>query len=147
MDRPAILNQALAQEVISMKESSDNFSIVSGKTMCTDDFYEGNKKLKHQLPTLLLSTNSETENRFLNAGQGRLDGAFCHFTEEDKFQFLKMAKEKGVTNIEMESLAMAAITHHVGIKSAVVCVTLLDRLTGDQVCSVFLIRLIVKAEK
>lgn len=35
----------------------------------------------------------------------------------------------------MESLALAAITHHVGIKSAVVCVTLLDRLTGDQVSS------------
>lgn len=55
-----------------------------------------------------------------------------------------MAKEKGVTNIEMESLAMAAITNHVGIKSAVICVTLLDRLTGDQVSSVFLISPTVK---
>lgn len=64
-----------------------------------------------------------------------MDGAFCHFTEEDKFHFLKLAKDKGVTNIEMESLAMAAITHHVGIKSSVVCVTLLDRLVGDQVNS------------
>lgn len=38
-----------------------------------------------------------------------------------------------MTNIEMESLAFAALTHHAGIKAAVVCVSLLDRLRGDQV--------------
>ncbi|KOB71182.1 Uridine phosphorylase 1 [Operophtera brumata] len=32
----------------------------------------------------------------------------------------------------MESLAFAALTHHAGIKAAVICVTLLDRLKGDQ---------------
>ena len=39
----------------------------------------------------------------------------------------------GVTNIEMESLAFAALTHMAGIRAAVVCVSLLDRLKGDQV--------------
>jgi uridine phosphorylase len=39
----------------------------------------------------------------------------------------------GVTNIEMESLAFAALTHHAGVRAAVVCVSLLDRLKGDQV--------------
>ncbi|XKL59527.1 hypothetical protein PGB90_000543 [Kerria lacca] len=106
VERPALLDKNLAEEIINLKESSDNFNIISGKTVCTDDFYEG---------------------------QGRLDGAFCHFSEEDKYKYLNMAKEKGVTNIEMESLALAAITHHVGIKSAVICVTLLDRLKGDQI--------------
>ena len=33
----------------------------------------------------------------------------------------------------MESLSFAALTHHAGIKSAVVCVTIVDRLKGDQV--------------
>ena len=69
------------------------------------------------------------------AGQGRLDGAFCNYTEEDKFAFLNCARRKGVLNIEMEALALAAITHEVGIKSAAICVTLLDRLKGDQVCT------------
>ena len=42
-------------------------------------------------------------------------------------------KEAGVTNIEMESTAFTALTHKAGFKSAVVCVTLLDRLNEDQV--------------
>ena len=40
---------------------------------------------------------------------------------------------QGVTNMEMEALVFAALTHMAGIRSAVVCVTLLDRLKGDQV--------------
>lgn len=67
-------------------------------------------------------------------GQGRLDGAFCEFTEADKMEYLEQIHKTGVVNIEMESLAFAALTHHAGIKAAVVCVTLLDRLKGDQVC-------------
>ena len=35
--------------------------------------------------------------------------------------------------MEMEALVFAALTHKAGIRSAVVCVTLLDRLQGDQV--------------
>ena len=42
-------------------------------------------------------------------------------------------KDAGVTNIEMESVAFTALTHKAGFKSAVVCVTLLDRLNEDQV--------------
>lgn len=67
-------------------------------------------------------------------GQGRMDGAFCDFSEEDKMEYLEKLKSNNVRNIEMESLAFAALTHHAGIKAAVVCVTLLDRLKGDQVC-------------
>lgn len=66
-------------------------------------------------------------------GQGRLDGAFCDFTENDKMEYLEGIHKAGVVNIEMESLAFAALTHHAGIKAAVICVTLLDRLKGDQV--------------
>jgi uridine phosphorylase len=67
------------------------------------------------------------------SGQGRLDGAFCSFTEEDKMEYLSKIHSAGVVNIEMESLSFAALTHHAGIKSAVICVTLVDRLKGDQV--------------
>jgi len=67
------------------------------------------------------------------SGQGRLDGAFCDYTETDKMNYLKSIHKAGVKNIEMESLSFAALTHHAGIKSAVVCVTIVDRLKGDQV--------------
>ena len=43
---------------------------------------------------------------------------------------------KGVVNMEMESLCFAALCHHAGIRSACVCVTLLNRLDGDQVSDV-----------
>lgn len=66
-------------------------------------------------------------------GQGRLDGAFCEFSESDKMEYLNKIHEFGVVNIEMESTIFAALTNHAGIRAAIVCVTLLDRLKGDQV--------------
>lgn len=65
--------------------------------------------------------------------QGRLDGAFCDYSEDDKMEYLNKLHKAGVVNIEMEATAFAALTHHAGIRSAVVCVTFLDRLKGDQV--------------
>lgn len=62
-----------------------------------------------------------------------MDGAFCEFTENEKIEYLNKLHKAGVINIEMESLAFAALTHHAGIKAAVVCVTLIDRFKGDQV--------------
>lgn len=69
----------------------------------------------------------------LISGQGRTDGAFCDYTEADKMEYLQLLRSNGVKNIEMEALAFAALTHHAGIRAADVCVTLLDRLKGDQV--------------
>lgn len=68
------------------------------------------------------------------SGQGRLDGAFCDFTESDKMDYLTKLNAFGVVNIEMEATIFGALTHHAGIRAAIVCVTLLDRLKGDQVC-------------
>ena len=68
-----------------------------------------------------------------STGQGRLDGAFCDYTEQEKLDFLKKIHAEGIINMEMESLMFAALSHHAGIRGAVVCVTLLDRLKGDQV--------------
>ena len=49
-------------------------------------------------------------------GQARLDGAFCDYNEDDKFEFLKSAHQQGICNIEMESLCFAAMCHHAKIK-------------------------------
>lgn len=48
-------------------------------------------------------------------------------------EFLNRLCDFGVVNIEMECTIFAALTHHAGIKAAIVCVALLDRLKGDQV--------------
>ncbi|XP_058791318.1 uridine phosphorylase 1-like isoform X1 [Phymastichus coffea] len=105
--RSTKLNQDLAREIRDLRRQSDEFQVVNAKTMCAMDFYEG---------------------------QGRLDGAFCYHTEEDKVQYLRELHKAGVRNIEMEATCFAAVTHLASIRSAIVCVTFLDRFKGDQVC-------------
>ncbi|XP_044101636.1 uridine phosphorylase 1 [Neovison vison] len=102
------LDEKVAQELMQCALELLTFPTVLGNTMCTSDFYEG---------------------------QGRLDGALCSYTEEDKQKYLKEAQAAGVCNIEMESSVVAAICGACNIPVAVVCVTLLDRLEGDQVSS------------
>ncbi|KAJ8972715.1 hypothetical protein NQ317_014749 [Molorchus minor] len=104
--RPAIFDKRLVRELRALAHPEDPYETVTGTTMCTGDFYEG---------------------------QGRLDGAFCDYTETDKMEFLQLLKANGVRNIEMEAIPFAALTHHAGIRAADVCVTFLDRLKGDQV--------------
>ncbi|XP_049820706.1 uridine phosphorylase 1 isoform X2 [Aethina tumida] len=106
--RPAKLDRKLVRELKALAEPEDPYETVVGTTMCAIDFYEG---------------------------QGRLDGAFCDYSEQDKMEYLKGLQKQGVSNIEMEVVPFAALTHHAGIRAAVVCVSLLDRLKGDQVCA------------
>lgn len=57
-------------------------------------------------------------------------------------EYLNKCKEFGVVNIEMEATIFGALTHHAGIKAAIVCVALLNRLNGDQVKTQFNVILI-----
>ena len=47
--------------------------------------------------------------------------------------YLHQLKDKGIVNIEMECTAISSLCYQTNVKCAVVCVTLLDRLKGDQV--------------
>ncbi|XP_072197231.1 uridine phosphorylase 2 isoform X3 [Excalfactoria chinensis] len=100
------LDGGLVEELLACSEAIPDFPTLVGHTMCTYDFYEG---------------------------QGRLDGALCSFSNERKLEYLKRAHDAGVRNIEMESTAFAALCGLCGLRAAVVCVTLLDRLEGDQI--------------
>lgn len=104
--RPTIFDKKLISELKSLSDPKDGYEVVEGTTMCAIDFYEG---------------------------QGRLDGAFCDYTENDKMRFLQNLQQRGVKNIEMEALPLSALTYAAGIRAADVCVTLLNRLEGDQV--------------
>ncbi|KAM8934682.1 uridine phosphorylase 2 [Pelodytes ibericus] len=100
------LHQQLAEDLLQCSLEIPDFPTIIGHTMCTYDFYEG---------------------------QGRLDGALCSFSKEEKFEYLSKAYAAGVRNIEMESSVFAAMCRLCGLKGAVVCVTLLNRLEGDQI--------------
>lgn len=65
-------------------------------------------------------------------GQGRIDGASCDYSEAEKMTFLKECYAKGIRNIEMEAPMFASLTKHVGVKAADICVTIVNRLNGDQ---------------
>lgn len=96
------LDEQLREQLM---ECSDDVPVAVGNTMCTNDFYEG---------------------------QGRLDGAFCEYSLAEKLEYLNKAHENGVKNIEMESSCFAAVCKRANVPAAVLCVTLLDRLHGDQ---------------
>jgi len=48
-------------------------------------------------------------------------------------EFLQKCHDLGIRNIEMEASMFASVTQKVGVKAGDVCVTLIDRLKGDQV--------------
>lgn len=57
----------------------------------------------------------------VSLGQGRLDGALCSFSPEEKLEYLRKAHEAGVRNIEMESTVFAAMCRVCGLKGIVLC--------------------------
>lgn len=69
-------------------------------------FFHGNCSACFKLPLRLSN----------GAGQGRLDGAFCSYTEKDKLDYLRKARDAGVCNIEMESSVFASMCKMSGLK-------------------------------
>ena len=67
--------------------------------------------------------------------QGRVDGALCDYDDAAKMEFLRLCHDKGVRNIEMESLQFGAFTQAIGAKAGVIAVALLNRFEGDGVLS------------
>ncbi|GCB80501.1 uridine phosphorylase 2-like isoform X1 [Scyliorhinus torazame] len=106
ISRSTELDKDLAQALLNCGNEIADCPTIIGNTMCTNDFYEG---------------------------QGRLDGALCSFSNEEKLEYLKKAYKAGVRNIEMECTVFAAMCHSCDLKAAVVCVALLNRFDGDQI--------------
>lgn len=66
-------------------------------------------------------------------GQARTDGAICDFSEQDRLEYLKCLQQAGIVNIEMECTVLASLCMKTGVRGAICCVSLVDRLQGDQV--------------
>jgi len=97
---PMILDSELGDTLSEIASNLGVSSLVC-KTLGTNDFY---------------------------LGQGRLDGAFCDYDEDERYNFLKLLHDKGVRNIEMESHTFAAFCNRANVQGAVMCVALLNRL-------------------
>lgn len=104
---PMILSKPLTDAIIDVaKEKGIPYEV--GNTLGTNDFY---------------------------LGQGRLDGAFCNYNENDKRNFLVKLSENGVKNIEMESHTFSAFCTRAKVQGAVMCVALVNRMIDDQIRS------------
>ncbi|KAH8310653.1 hypothetical protein KR044_002363, partial [Drosophila immigrans] len=105
--RPAHFNEQVIQDVLKFaRRSDDGFDTIMANTMSTDCFYEG---------------------------QGRTDGAVCDYDDAAKMEFLKECHKLGIRNIEMEATMLSSLTLQAGVKAADICVTIVNRLNGDQV--------------
>lgn len=102
---PSIADPSLVSQ---LKEVAEKHSIpyVCGGTISAEGFYED---------------------------QGRTDGFFCEYEEEDKFAFLQRVHEEGVKNIEMEALLFLAFAQRANVRAGVMCTVIVNRLNGDQV--------------
>ncbi len=57
---------------------------------------------------------------FLFSGTASKFATFCDQTDEDRNEFVQKLKQNEVLNMDMESNVLASLTHHLGIKSAIV---------------------------
>lgn len=97
------------REAIIAANADTGLSIVSGRTIATNEFF---------------------------IEQFRLDGAIRFETAQTKQELLEWLQANGVANIEMEGAMLAAYMNHWGFNSfAMICAVLLNRLEGDQVTS------------
>ena len=103
-----LLDTDLAKLAVSLSNVAGKEPVpcVLGKTIGTNDFYEG---------------------------QGRFDGAVVSYSAQDRIDWLQKAYDSGVRNIEMESTCFAAWCHRMKIPGMIICAVLLNRLEGDQV--------------
>lgn len=94
--------------IIAANQRTD-FTVVSGKTVATNEFF---------------------------IEQFRLDGALCLDTDETKQAWLDWLDTNGVRNIEMEGAMIAGYLNWWGFsKFAMICCTVINRLDGDQMTS------------
>ncbi|CAK5062826.1 unnamed protein product [Meloidogyne enterolobii] len=98
--RPAILDQQLCDQLYLIAQQQ-KVPVVKGVTLCADDFYESQYR-----------------------GE---DGYFCDNNNNQKMNSMNKLIEKGVKNIEMESVYFAAITYRAKIPGAICCVALVNR--------------------
>jgi len=96
---PMYLSEVITKKLVKIAEDK-KFPFKVCKTLGTNDFY---------------------------LGQGRVDGAFCDYDQEMRFEFLTKLKEMGIENIEMESHIFAAFCNKMEIQGAVMCVALVNR--------------------
>ncbi|KAH8381761.1 hypothetical protein KR009_000034 [Drosophila setifemur] len=127
--RPAQFPESVIKDIMAYGASADDgFLTISANTMGTDCFYEGKCTRFPETPMLNVD--------FHFPGQGRVDGAICEYTEADKMAFLQKCHDVGIRNIEMEASMFASVTQKVGVKAGDICVTIVNRLNGDQVSQV-----------
>jgi uridine phosphorylase len=103
---PTCMDTELSQRILNAQPNHLSFEVLRGNSIAADDFY---------------------------LGQARFDGAITPMYDEKKRQaYFKKIQALSILNIEMESAAFASFCYRAEIPAAMVAVTLINRLLGDQ---------------
>ena len=93
VSREAKLDLDLAKKLVDVGQEGDGFETVLGKTISTNDFYEGQVgfycKVNAFDPKWIRSVTA-----LIFLVKGRLDGAVCEYSEEDKMAYLRQVSQK-----------------------------------------------------
>jgi uridine phosphorylase len=103
---PAYMNSELNQRILDAQPSHLSFEILRGNSIAADDFY---------------------------LGQARFDGAIPPpYNEEKRKAYFDKIATLSILNMEMESGAFGSFCHRAEIPAAMIAVTLINRMLGDQ---------------
>ena len=93
VSREAKLDLDLAKKLVDVGQEGDGFETVLGKTISTNDFYEGQVGIYCKAnafdPKWIRSVTA-----LIFLVKGRLDGAVCEYSEEDKMAYLRQVSQK-----------------------------------------------------
>lgn len=100
----AEMDEALGEELAAKGRALLGKRCVRGDTMSAETFY---------------------------VAQARRDGAFADFSGAERAAFLEECRSRGVVNVEMECVALAAFAKRVGVRAATVCAVLVNRMQEE----------------
>ncbi len=104
---PTHMNAQLNQRILDAQPQDLPFEVLRGNSIAADDFY---------------------------LSQARFDGAIkLTYDEEKRKTYFDKIKALSILNMEMESAAFASFCHRAEIAAAMVAVTLVNRMLGDQI--------------
>lgn len=106
------------------------------KKTCTDSTPELRERILSVADKLKYQTasgNTVSTNCFYEA-QGRIDGAFCNFSEADKYAWLKdISENQGIINFEMSAAIFLSMCNRAKVQTACLAVSIVNRLKSDQI--------------
>ena len=101
------LDQSIYDEILARHSHSHEFNVVLGKTIGSNDYYEGQARFNGALPP--------------------------PYTQTEQQEYLQKAQANGVKSFDMEAVGFAGFCNQLGIKACLINAIYVNRLQSDVV--------------